>query len=299
MKIRMVSIGMAILMLSACDKVVINYGEGSDVNEWQGEMSEEDGGTWVTCDIRTGGTEGTRSIVVDGASMTDLWAFDCGADECVVVAQQNSEDSEFGRVKFRLSKGTHTLAFVVSRGDDPEIDEGTGRIAWGKVKDTFWCSKVVEVSGTESIELDVTLQRVVGKMSVEFGDVVPDELKKVSTYVDKWLCGLDVRTGEGVGTLSSIEAEGTEMEVDVPAAYIGRTGLQISLWGFSRKAGFDANVDFVWRDAAGATIAEKRCEGVPIWANRVTKISGLILNSEAAVGVGVNGAWGEEYDYEM
>ena len=115
MMTRMVGIGMAILMLSACDKVVINYGEGSDVNEWQGEMSEEDGGTWVTCDIRTGGTEGTRSIVVDGASMTDLWAFDCGADECVVVAQQNSEDSEFGRVKFRLKKGTHTLAFVVSR----------------------------------------------------------------------------------------------------------------------------------------------------------------------------------------
>ena len=136
-------------------------------------------------------------------------------------------------------------------------------------------------------------------MSVEFGDVVPDELKKVSAYVDKWLCGLDVRTGEGVGTLSSTEAQGTEMEVDVPAAYIGRTGLQISLWGFSRKAGFDANVDFVWRDAAGTTIAEKRCEGVPIWANRVTKISGLMLNSEAAVGVGVNGAWGEEYDYEM
>lgn len=30
---RMVGIGMAILMLSACDKVVINYGEGSDVNK--------------------------------------------------------------------------------------------------------------------------------------------------------------------------------------------------------------------------------------------------------------------------
>ena len=72
MKIRMVGIGMAILMLSACDKVVINYGEGSDVNEWQGEMSEEDGGTWVTCDIRTGGTEGTRSIVVDGATIRRL-----------------------------------------------------------------------------------------------------------------------------------------------------------------------------------------------------------------------------------
>ena len=29
-----------ILMLSACDKVVINYGEGSDVNEWQDENPE-------------------------------------------------------------------------------------------------------------------------------------------------------------------------------------------------------------------------------------------------------------------
>ena len=59
----MVSIGMAILMLSACDRVVINYGEGSDVNEWQGEMSEEDGGTWVTCDIRRGTLEAREALL--------------------------------------------------------------------------------------------------------------------------------------------------------------------------------------------------------------------------------------------
>ena len=292
----------AVLMLSACDKVVIDYQELIGGQDSEGvEMTEEDGRVWVTCDVRADGIggNGTRGLSADGVELTDLWVFDCGISECKVVATQNSEDAGFGKVKFKLKKGTHRLAFVVSRGEDAEWNESSGRIAWGKVKDTFLGVKDVEINGSAGVSMSIELGRVVGKLNVTFSDVVPAELKAVSVYVDEWLCGLDVRTGEGVGSLTSEQGESTEMEVSVPAAYVGTTGLQIALWGFSRDAGFATGVDFVWRNSDGESIAEKRCEDVPLWKNRVTKVSGLMMSGEATVDLSVGGQWGEGYDYEM
>lgn len=290
------------LVLSACDKVVIDYQELIGGEDAEGiEMAEENAGVWVTCDVRADGIggNGTRGLSADGVELTDLWVFDCGVSECKMIATQNSEDAGFGKVKFKLDKGTHRLAFVVSRGEDAEWNESSGRIAWGKVKDTFWGVKDVEIDGGAGVSMSVALDRVVGKLNVAFSDVVPAELKAVSAYVDEWLCGLDVRTGEGVGSLTSEQGENTEMEVSVPAAYVGTTGLQIVLWGFSRDAGFTTGVDFVWRDSDGESITEKRCEDVPLWKNRITKVMGLMMSGEATVDLSVGGRWGEEYDYEM
>ena len=130
-------------------------------------------------------------------------------------------------------------------------------------------------------------------------DVIPSELKKVTTYMSNWYYGISLKTGEGVGGLNSEASTSGEVEVDVPAAYVGSTGLQVSVWGFSRQAGFTTDVDFVWRYADGSTITEKRCEDVPVFKNRVTKITGKMLEEEASVDIGLNGTWGEDYEYGM
>lgn len=298
---RMASIGMVILMLSGCDYIPVNY-QGLETEGEQEELLEETGEVMVSCNVTVEGMSSevmTKGMTVDGAEMTNLWVFDCKTNGCVLMAQQGSGEKDFGRVKFKVNRGEHLLAFVVSRGDDAEWSEATGNMVWGKVKDTFWTTRNLDTTDGSPAQLNVSLDRIAGKIGVTFMDIVPGELKKVTTYMSDWYYGISLKTGEGVGGLNSEASTSGEVEVDVPAAYVGSTGLQVSVWGFSRQAGFTTDVDFVWRYADGSTITEKRCEDVPVFKNRVTKITGKMLEEEASVDVGLNGTWGEDYEYGM
>ena len=300
MKIRMAGITMAMLMFSACDKVVLseNWYETGE------EMEEVESGALVVCNVNAlglGADEqqevGTRGLSADGYELTEIWVFDCFENGCKLVAKQTSEEENFGVVRFRLDYGQHRLAFVASRGQDADYSEQTCHIVWGKVKDTFWNFQDVVVDGSTPKSLNVALDRVVGKLKVDFSDTVPAELKKVTMCVESWMFGIDVRTGEGVGSLTTAAATDGDMEIEVPTAYVGTKKLSLSLWGFSRQNGISTDVNIAWSNGS-TVIAERTCEGVPLWKNKVTRISGEMLKKEMEGTLNVNGLWDEQYEYE-
>lgn len=291
-----------VLMFSACGKIVLdeNFVERGE------EMEVAESGVLVICNVNAEGLGaherqgvGTRGLSADGYELTEIWVFDCLEDGCKLLAKQTSEEESFGQVRFRLDFGEHKLAVVASRGEDADFSEENGRLVWGKVKDTFWNVKNLDVSGGSTMSFNLNLNRVAGKIKVDFLDVVPAELKKVNVYVAKWLTGIDVRTGEGVGSMTATTPTEEEMEITVPSQYVGTQQLSISLWGFSLDDGFSSDVDLVWRNGLSSIISERLCTNVPIWKNKVTRISGELMKGEASGTLSVNGSWGDQYDYNL
>ena len=221
----------------------------------------------------------TRAIEANGEALKELWVFDCYEDSCALVAKQTDADDSFGMVPMRLGYGKHRLAFVASRGEGSKVDVKNGRIEWAKVKDSFWCCEDVDVVRGGAVDMTVTLKRIVGRLRVMMYDVVPNEMKKMRITAEGWYRGVDVRTGEAVGTLEADKGITEVSLVDIPAAYVGTSKrLAVSMWSVGRSEQWTQTVGIEALDGDGGVIGETSCDGVPMERNRVTQLGGYFLS---------------------
>ena len=300
MKIRlMVSMLTVMLMCSGCS---------GDADERQGCENEE-GFCTVVADV--GGInwnmedpgvdeDVTRAIEANGEALKELWVFDCYENGCALVAKQTDAQDDFGVVSMRLNYGSHKLAFVASRGEGSEVDVDNGKIEWAKVKDTFWTVEDLEVAKGGAAEMSVTLKRVVSRMRVMMSDVVPQNMKKMKITANGWYKGIDVRTGETVGSLSSVDAIAETSEVDIPSVYIGTSKrLAVSLWSIGKSERWTQDVTIGALDENGESIWETICSGVPMERNRVTNVTGYFLSGGKLGNILVDDDWDEGIDFEF
>ena len=300
MKIRlMVSMLTVMLMCSGCS---------GDADERQGCENEE-GFCTVVADVSginwnmedPGVDEDvTRAIEANGEALKELWVFDCYENGCALVAKQTDAQDDFGVVSMQLNYGSHKLAFVASRGEGSEVDVDNGKIEWAKVKDTFWTVEDLEVAKGGAAEMSVTLKRVVSRMRVMMSDVVPQNMKKMKITANGWYKGIDVRTGETVGSLSSVDAIAETSEVDIPSVYIGTSKrLAVSLWSIGKSERWTQDVTIGALDENGESIGETICSGVPMERNRVTNVTGYFLSGGKLGNILVDDDWDEGIDFEF
>lgn len=300
MKIRlMVSMLTVMLMCSGCS---------GDADERQGCENEE-GFCTVVADV--GGInwnmedpgvdeDVTRAIEANGEALKELWVFDCYENGCALVAKQTDAQDDFGVVSMQLNYGSHKLAFVASRGEGSEVDVDNGKIEWAKVKDTFWTVEDLEVAKGGAAEMSVTLKRLVSRMRVMMSDVVPQNMKKMKITANGWYKGIDVRTGETVGSLSSVDAIAETSEVDIPSVYIGTSKrLAVSLWSIGKSERWTQDVTIGALDENGESIGETICSGVPMERNRVTNVTGYFLSGGKLGNILVDDDWDEGIDFEF
>ena len=300
MKIRlMVSMLTVMLMCSGCS---------GDADERQGCENEE-GFCTVVADVSginwnmedPGVDEDvTRAIEANGEALKELWVFDCYENGCALVAKQTDAQDDFGVVSMQLNYGSHKLAFVASRGEGSEVDVDNGKIEWAKVKDTFWTVEDLEVAKGGAAEMSVTLKRVVSRMRVMMSDVVPQNMKKMKITANGWYKGIDVRTGETVGSLPSVDAIAETSEVDIPSVYIGTSKrLAVSLWSIGKSERWTQDVTIGALDENGESIGETICSGVPMERNRVTNVTGYFLSGGKLGNILVDDDWDEGIDFEF
>ena len=295
----MVSMLTVMLMCSGCS---------GDADERQGCENEE-GFCTVVADV--GGInwnmedpgvdeDVTRAIEANGEALKELWVFDCYENGCALVAKQTDAQDDFGVVSMQLNYGSHKLAFVASRGEGSEVDVDNGKIEWAKVKDTFWTVEDLEVAKGGAAEMSVTLKRVVSRMRVMMSDVVPQNMKKMKITANGWYKGIDVRTGETVGSLSSVDAIAETSEVDIPSVYIGTSKrLAVSLWSIGKSERWTQDVTIGALDENGESIGETICSGVPMERNRVTNVTGYFLSGGKLGNILVDDDWDEGIDFEF
>lgn len=242
----------------------------------------------------------TRAIEANGEALKELWVFDCYEDSCALVAKQTDAQDDFGVVSMQLSYGSHRLTFVASRGEGSDVDVENGRIQWTKVKDTFWAVEDLEIARGGAAEMSVTLKRVVSRMRVLVSDVVPKNMKKMRIAANGWYRGIDVRTGEAVGSLSSVDAVAETSEVDIPSVYVGTSKrLAVSLWSIGKSERWTQDVTIGALDENGENIGETVCSDVPMERNRVTNVTGYFLSGGKLGNILVDDGWDEGIDFEF
>lgn len=296
------------LMVSMLTVMLMCSGCSGDADERQGCENEE-GFCTVVADVSginwnmedPGVDEDvTRAIEANGEALKELWVFDCYENSCALVAKQTDAQDDFGVVSMQLNYGSHKLAFVASRGEGSEVDVDNGKIEWAKVKDTFWAVADVDVERGGDRDMAVALKRVVARLRVMMYDVVPSDMKKMKITAKGWYRGIDVRTGEAVGTLASDAAVEEVSEVDIPSVYVGtQKRLAVSMWTIGRSEQWTQTIGIMAVDDKGESIGEIDCEGVPIGRNRVTNLGGYFLSGGKTGNVVVDDGWDEGVDFEF
>ena len=297
----------AMWMFSACEKVGSMKREDAN-NESEGvkEIVMHVGGiVWNyedsgICDAPNKTNAATRALEANGEMMKELWVFDVIGDSCALVCKQTEVDDKFGSVAMKLSYGNHRLAVVCSRGEGSDVDVSNGRIAWEKVRDTFWNVLDCDVSKTGSTDISVTLKRVAARMRVTVNDVIPADLKTISISGEPWYKGIDVKTGEAIGGLSSIEGVEDVSSLAVPSAYVGtEKKLAVSLWIMSKSSDWTEDVTVAMLGDNGDVLSQSLCNGVPMQRNRVTNVTGYFLSGGASGNIILDDSWSDTYQFDF
>ena len=315
MKTRLIiSIFTAMWMCAACEEVDVIHESDGDESEGVKEIVMHVGGiVWSyedsgICDAPSNGSRrdaaardaATRALEANGETMKELWVFDVIGDSCALVCKQTEVDDNFGSVAMKLSYGNHRLAVVCSRGEGSDVDVSNGRIAWEKVRDTFWNVVDCDVAKTGSTDISVTLKRVAARMRVTVNDVIPSDLKTISISGEPWYKGIDVKTGEAIGGLSSVEGVTDVSTLAVPSAYVGtEKKLAVSLWIMSKGEQWTENVTVKMLGENGDALSELVCPGVPMQRNRVTNVTGYFLSGGASGNILIDDSWSDTYQYDI
>ena len=226
--------------------------------------------------------------------------FDVIGAGCALACKQTEVDDNFGSVSMKLSYGNHRLAVVCSRGEGSDVDVSNGRIAWDKVRDTFWNVVDCDVAKTGSTDVSVTLKRVAARMRVTVNDVIPSDLKTISISGEPWYKGIDVKTGEAIGGLSSIEGVTDVSTLAVPSAYVGtEKKLAVSLWIMSKANEWTEDVTVKMLDDKGDVLSQSLCNGVPMQRNRVTNVTGYFLSGGASGNIVLDDGWSDTYQFDF
>ena len=222
------------------------------------------------------------SLSAGGQEMTDLWVFDYVDGELAQSLHQNSTDADFGTPSLALAFGQHRLYFVVSRGTGPSVNGNV--ISWDSVRDTFWKSLSVTVSGGSAASYSVSCDRVVTKLKVSIGDEVPDGTDAVVIMPERWYYGLNYLTGEPADM-----RENEERSISVPTSYIGTTGqLAVSIFGFSSATEWTTPLTISARDNDNDIIGMATIASAPFMANRATEYSGSLFTSGSGFTITLN-----------
>jgi hypothetical protein len=217
--------------------------------------------------------------------MTDLWVFDFVNEECVQTLHLTPEDEDWGDPAITMAHGEHNVCFVVSRGDEPVVDEDAQTITWSVPRDAFWGDLDLEVTQTTA-PVAVTLDRVATKLRLVATDAVPMNAKTVAATPAKWYYGLDYTDG------SMAWESNDEISVSIPSNYIGTTGnLSASFFTMSSDDEWTTNLTVTAVNANDVILGAASITAAPFIANRATAYSGNLFSNTNAFTISLNDTW--------
>ena len=264
------------LILAGCEKnEVINQTDGTTevrftVEPWQ-----------VTIEPM-----GTRATVSE-AGMTDLWLLAYSADTLAAEMHQTKDDTNFGTFSLNLKYGKYKFYAVSSRGLSAVVDTTARTITWDKVRDTFWAVDSMTVVGGSTANKTISLDRVVGRAMLQLTDLVPDGAQKVVFRPSHWYYGINYQTGAAVGDSDA------EINVDIPASYIGQQGLQVSYMSISNEDDWTTGMAIAMKGAGDAVLGSVTLSDVPMGRNKTVTMTGALLGGTRSLGVILDDTWGD------
>ncbi len=301
----------AAVAMTACEKQEPEQSDGDEtgsltvrfgIEPWLETVtiSMEDAGNAAT---RTAGDDATAfgndartatraALQADGKALTDFWLLDYVDGELKAEIHQTSDMSDFGEPTVRLDYGEHTIYFIASRGTDPTLSTADKTITWQKPLDTFYKRLSLTVSRETATEQDVTLERVVTKLTVQVADAVPENVTAFTITPATWYHGLNYETLEP----ASPQADAPRT-ISITENYYGiENAIKASIFGFCPQDGYETDVLLTASDGEGASVSEATISGATLKVNHVSQYTGTMFTDhahQAGFTLTISDIWGE------
>lgn len=292
------------LTLTACEKVEIINGQNDAGDELTTETGNNTAANPKTknktavvrfsvdqWDVSTEPMYGakTRAVTATEANMTDIWLMAYSADTLAAMVHQQNTDQNFGSITMNLKYGKYYFYCVSSRGFNAVVDKVSKTITWGSVRDTFWNvdSLNIRANTSENTSKTITLSRVVGRATVQLTDVVPEGAQQVTFKPSHWYYGLCYLNGEPTADSDA------EIDVDIPASYIGQQGLRVSYMSLSPADAWTTGMAIAMKGAGDAVLGSVTLSDVPMGRNKTVTMTGALLSGTRSLGVNLNDTWGD------
>ena len=242
----------------------------------------------------TGEPQGTRAAtraqsVSDYANVKFLTlAFYKGSTEVFKQTQNRDDDATFdtfGEFSTSLPMGSYTMVVVANGGSDvPTLTSATSA-TYGEnvVGDTFVKSQEVNITSTESVNLDATLDRIVSCIAVNSTDGRTEEAKKLRITTTTGSRSFNPTTG--LATVNS----GITATITHPEA-VGTVTKSASLL-FLATDEQTADITIETLDEDDNVLFSKTVENVPLMRNRWTVLTGAMYQTTASGTFSVNTDW--------
>ena len=249
--------------------------------------------------------ETRAALTANSKTMTDLYIldYDKATGKLLQVLHQTSTATDFAEPDLTLDYGDHTLKVVATRSQEPTLWDA-GNITWPiepniltpitssqpvaltatKTSDTFGAEKDVSV-GVGTATVNIALDRLVAKLSVNSTDVFPDDCTTITIDFQEY-------KALSWATMDVIEAVGNQRISDVQHLR-GTTDNTLSYFLLVPKSGYNTDITFTMNstDAPYATIT---VPDVPFERNKITTITGSLYSHNQRMTMTVNDEWNSE-----
>lgn len=249
--------------------------------------------------------ETRAALTANSKALTDLYIMDYDkiTGKLLQVLHQTSTATDFAEPDLTLDYGEHTLKVVATRSQEPTLWDAE-KITWPiepniltpitasqpvmltstKTSDTFGAEKDVSV-GAGTATVNIALDRLVAKLSVNSTDVFPDDCTTIT---------IDFQEHKAMSwaTMDVIDAVENQRISDVQHLR-GTTDNTLSYFLLVPKAGYKTDITFTMNstDAPYATIT---ITDVPFERNKITTITGSLYNHNQRIIMTINDEWNSE-----
>ncbi len=245
-----------------------------------------------------GGMTRSESSVVDYTGVDAITlAFYDGSNNVFFKKTQTRSDNTtyttFGEFSCNLPVGSYTMVAIAQGfhdGDVFTLSSPTEAAYTGNyARETFTKTQNVEVTSTNALSLDVTLNRVISKLSVVSTDGRPANATKVRTTYSKGSKSFNPSTGLATN-------DNGFSVINNPSSAAGAT-ISIGSFLFLHEDEETMNVTLDVMDASENVLMTKVINNVPFKRNRVTKLTGAVFTpSASSASFKVEAAWISDYE---
>ena len=277
----------ALFIATSCSTNELDSVERENFNEVK-ELTVNFGGDFTIS------TRATSSVVPNDLFIVDYM----DNEEVQFIHLMGSEDKLNPTIT--LPYGYHTLYFLLSYAERPNVDRLDNIVRWTIVNDTFWKKIDIYVDDRTSSTLEITLDRVVTKLKVTSIDKVPENGDFIIGTLSKWYDGINYLTGQPIECYAPNKQK---------IWYIGSNWEYANLesYSFADTEEFTTDINFCTHLKDGSTI-ESVVTNVPFKRNRVTSLHGKLFtrqeeheetstgNFNGGFGIKLNNVWIGTYD---
>lgn len=286
---------MAVLMLAACEKPIVDEGgkNGQEANA-NVVLRVATYGQESFYAPALGETRGRRAAtaLTDQCSRLSVAIFRQDGTK-VKNVNQTSTDGGFGTVAVSLAEGTYKVVAVAHNSTEGNATISSAEkvtFANNKMSDTFACCASLTVEGEEPIDQELLLRRVVAMVRLTVTGTIPNEVARLKFYYTGGSSTLNPSTG--YGCVQSKQTEYRPVVLDGSAVNI------FELYTAPHELNDVLKLVITAQDSDNQTLNEWTMEDIPVTRNKITTWSGALFSDDDTGGGTGSGGIGITLDTE-